>query len=440
MSLTTTKYSYPTNELLTRADIVKRYLLETGFGLTGTAEAGSSSTTIIAQRLKSGQYRAEDYEGGFVRISTTTDALAPQGEVRAIDSFIPEQGKLVTEPPFSAAVGAGDTYQIFRLVHPQDILDHIDNLVENLFFPAWAFLSEVPDGDMEQATTTGDWQATNATLSKTSAEPVMHGKRYLSVVSTGANGYASLINPISIEPQNQQYHCSAMVRAATSGTTARLTLYDETNGAVIQYKDVTRRQNVRLYLDNIHLPTNCYQVNIRLETVESGKTTEWDDVVFYAVGAQRISLPWWISDQSQLKAIFRYAPKSLDTNVYLADYEGRRTQAWNYQDDAFGRGMHHITSNIESVANPLYIYATRPETAFASDTDVIHADADHMHANLMARVFASMAGYPSSGSIDQRWVTDRQKFWAMEAKQQDYQQAKRTLGALQAETYDVMLR
>lgn len=77
--------------------------------VTGTATGGSVTTIVDTTRL----IQADSYWNGFwAFVITTTDSLAPQGEAQKVYSFTNSSSTLTVELPFSAAVGAGDTYGV----------------------------------------------------------------------------------------------------------------------------------------------------------------------------------------------------------------------------------------------------------------------------------------------------------------------------------------
>ena len=77
--------------------------------ITGTATGGALTFIIDNARL----LQTDDYwNGQKVYIKTTTDSAAPIGETRRVSDFTGGAKRLEVELPFSAAVGAGDTYGI----------------------------------------------------------------------------------------------------------------------------------------------------------------------------------------------------------------------------------------------------------------------------------------------------------------------------------------
>lgn len=96
---------------LTKAQFRTRVREQSGdpVRVTGTATGGSVTTIVDTTRL----IQADSYWNGlWAFVITTTDSSAPQGEAQKVYSFTNSSNTLTVELPFSAAVGAGDTYGV----------------------------------------------------------------------------------------------------------------------------------------------------------------------------------------------------------------------------------------------------------------------------------------------------------------------------------------
>jgi len=86
--------------------------------ISGTATGGSKTTVADTAALT----QADDYwNGRKIFITATTDGLAPQGEGRKIADFVNSSKTAILEMAFSAAVEAGDSYQI--AIWPDPVYD-----------------------------------------------------------------------------------------------------------------------------------------------------------------------------------------------------------------------------------------------------------------------------------------------------------------------------
>lgn len=81
--------------------------------VTGTATGGSTTTIIDTDLLDSGQYADDHFNGADLYMYDTTDDAAPEGEARYCTDFVQSTGTLTVGKEFTAAVGAGDTYEIY---------------------------------------------------------------------------------------------------------------------------------------------------------------------------------------------------------------------------------------------------------------------------------------------------------------------------------------
>lgn len=399
---------------LTRPQLFQRLARATGLLTYGTATGGGRDTLIDTTRLQSHQLSTGDNIGAWLRVASTTDGLAPVGEIRTVTGYKPDLGTLTVNPNFTASVESGDTYELWR-VDPSLVLDMVDScLTDDLYMPCWTILSEVSDYDMEQPGTT-DWTEANATVAKSSAEPraSLYGKRYLTVAATSALGYARS-NLLYVEP-GKTYHCSAVARSESAGTTARLVLYDEVNGVVLQSWDSSRLQPARVWFTWL-VPSGCHTVSLRLTTVESGKTTDWDEVCFYPLYAQDIALPWWVKTANQVKGIFQLNPLRLSQNIWDSQLAGERDARWDKTQISFGRGQLRALARIGLLDSfPVFMLGARNETSYASDTEVKLIDPGLFVACVKYRLYEYLSQPLVTGVLDAANIKDK-----LPAAYQDY--------------------
>ncbi len=439
MALITSAWTTATAESITRADALKRILRE-GFGEYGTATGGSASTIVDTGMLKSSGFPDDKYKGMWARIEYDGGgaAAAPEGEIRPCTGSTASSGTATVNPDFSAAVASTDRYQLWAFMHPQKVLDTLDQVMkQDAYLPEWTILTEVPDGDMEQNNVT-DWTASNATVTKVTAEPALWGKRWLSVVTTTAGGYAAS-NAMRVIP-GKKYHLSALVRASAASTTPTLTAYDLTNSATISAKTTLHQSTVRLWME-FTAPATCYQVSIRLGNAENTVTSYWDEVCMFALDTKDLPLPWWVTNKGQVKGIFRTSWTSLGADVWDAMPVGvLDRERWNFRDSAFGRGQLRIVSSQGGVSGPMYVFGTRPETAWANEnTETKHIDIDWLTARMMSILLRQMQGSLSIGLQHADWVAERQKYWDAEWKVERRKQEERLQDALQAQAPEVFV-
>lgn len=101
--------------------------------ITGTATGGTTATLIDTSGLA--RFTDDDaLNGALLYISDTTDEQAPEGEARFVTDYIASSKTLTVSPAFSAAPGAGDTYELY--LAPLQ-LDDWDQCVNDAIGSAW---------------------------------------------------------------------------------------------------------------------------------------------------------------------------------------------------------------------------------------------------------------------------------------------------------------
>lgn len=413
--MVTSTYTLPTIERLNKTSVIKRFLRESGLGFYGTATGGGTTSIVDTVRMANGGLNDDFAEGwAYILKDAGGSAAAPEGEIQPLSAFVASTGT-ATIGTVTAAVATGDEYAIFTVIHPQEVLDHLTELLTSeIYIPCWTVLTNIPDGDMEQSNTT-DWANSNATLAKATAEPAMSGARYLSVTAGAANAYATPAANISVLP-NKKYHLSALVRT-DAATSATLSAYDITNSASIDSVTYAGTGTQRLWME-FTTPAGCYNIKPRLTTVTDTKITYWDDVVLYGLDDVELPGPWWAKDSDQIKGVFQMRPFSTGTNTWDATLRGERDTRWDFRDDSFGRGQLTFVSRYGTANSwPVYVKGTRNETAFSNNnSDYKHLDPNLINAGLCFKAFSALSSYRNAGSTNMEWIRERRAFWEGEWK------------------------
>lgn len=399
----------PQVEGLTRNQVLKHFLSESGLGVTGVATGGSDEVLVDTSARQSSVYSPATYEGQWLRINDTSNSLAPEGEIRPVTVYTPAAGRLAVSPQFSATIESGDDYELWR-IEPQRVLDLLDRiLTQDLFIPCWTVLSELPDYDMEQTAVT-DWIGVSATPTKSSAEPPMAGEKYLVVTATGANGYAR--TPlIGVEP-GKPYFVSALARYSTSN--GELRVWDETNNALIKSITVDTRYNIRPSAD-FNTPATCKQVTIRLVTVTNAGVTEWDEVVLYSQEARSIALPWWVKSRSQVRDVYQLHGNPVRNDLWTDELRGialAEGRQWRIRDNPLGRGQLRLQLIEGHMSHPIYIMGLRNETAYADNhVEIKHVDLNYLTTCLCYRTFSHLLQSPDVAYLERKWLNERRNYY-----------------------------
>lgn len=93
----------------------------TGGLIQGTATGGSTTTLIDTNLLDSGEFADDHLNGSDIYITDTTDDLAPKGEARYCTDFTASTGTATVGKAFTAAPGAGDTYDVYMKYTKEDL-------------------------------------------------------------------------------------------------------------------------------------------------------------------------------------------------------------------------------------------------------------------------------------------------------------------------------
>lgn len=420
----------------TRNDIFKRFLRETGLGVYGTVTgiAGGATTSFDdTTKLKSAQFPTDQWKGAWARVSKNYDSVgtAPENETKAITAYDPATNGRITAGTFSAAIAAGDEYEIWRFPNPAEVIDDLNVVMkEDIFLPCWTILSEAPDFDMEQNNTT-DWTAgANTTLSKSTGEPVIQGARWLALSSAAGNsGSAYNTNPFNVEP-NRKYAVS-VVCYNTVGVTLTLEAYNQSVGATIKTATWDRRYPGRIHFE-FTTPSNCYNLRIFLRHGDNGIETNlsyWDELCLYQADAADIALPWWVKNKNQIRGVFSLKPidiGSTDGAAWDALLTGSFIQNYEIRDNAFGRGQLRLVFQNGNLPGPLFIFGLRNETAFTNDnTDTKRVDQNLIIAALAYRVFKRLKTFPNSNAMQTKWIETQFVEWEKEFKKRNRSQSER---------------
>ena len=425
--MVTVSPSFSQVESITREELLQRVLRESKVGGYGVATGGGTTTVVDTGKLQSSQFNAQEWVGGWVRIVTTTDAAAPVGEIRTVTTYAPATGTITVDPAFSANLTAGDTYELWKYPHPQDVLDMIDTLMrEDIWLPSWATLSEVPDGDMEQSGVS-DWTDTNASSVKVTSEPALSGERWLEVTASSAGGYSSTFS-FGVEPGGS-YYTGALVMPI-GAYTGELVAYDVTNS--VNIKSVT---SDRRYINGVGfdftVPATCYQIALHLVGQEINSVVRWDDIMLWGYNAPDIALPWWVKNKDQVKGIFRFERWQAGNTTRFPRLTRGINGQYGYYDDSFGRDQLRLFRSSGQMPLPIMIMGTRNPTAFSDDTSAKRIDENYLFTCVMYRLFSMLDNNPASAKLNREWLQSKLRDWRNDWLMVSYQQAERIEQVLQ---------
>jgi hypothetical protein len=423
----------------TRNDIFKRFLRETGLGVYGVVTGIGGGATVSfddTTRLRSSQFNINDWIGAWARISKNASGVssAPENETFAVTNYDPTTNGRITAGTYSGSIAVADEYELWRFPHPKTVIDDLDVcLQEDIFLPCWTVLSEIPDFDMEQ-TGTSDWSEINGTMSKVSTgNPYLTGKRYLALSGAVAGTVrVRSANEIKVEP-GKRYHLSAVGLAADDNNTLALSAYDVTNSTVIQSTTWDRQYPGRMVVE-FTTPSTCHAVKVEFThtSTDDNNLSYWDEVCFYPMDSYDISLPWWVKNKSQVKAIFDMDMEQVGDKVYDPVLRGVNRNLYDIRDDAFGSGQLKIVARNGGLRGPIFIFGVRNETAYSNDNaDTKRIDANLIIACLAVKVFKRLKTFPNSNAMQTNWVVQQYNEWENTYKRLFRQQGERIEEILQ---------
>ena len=423
-----------TVEGVSRNEIFKRFLRETGLGVYGTVTGVAGGATVSfddSTRLKSTQYSSNDWIGGWARIGKNANSAsnAPENETFPVTNYDPTTNGRITAGTYSASIEVSDEYQLWRFPNPQTVIDDLDVVLkEDIFLPCWSVLSEHPDFDMEQNNTT-DWEAITGSIAKVITGPYIGGKRYLGVTASGGVGSCRSANEIKVEP-SKKYYLSASGYADDDNNTLTLAAYDVTNGATITSKTVawSRQYPGRLAFE-FTTPATCFSIKVQMSHASNAATgiAYWDEIILYPMETYDIALPWWVKNKNQIRAVFGMDLEQIGTDVYDSCMRGQLiANEWDIRDDAFGKGQLRLVKPAGNISRPLFIFGVRNEVAFANDTvDTKRVDANLIIAALARKVFKRLKVFPNSNAMQLDWVQNQYEEWERNFSRLQRQQSER---------------
>lgn len=125
---------------LTLLDVSAAIIREFG-GPHYTATATGGTATTVVDATNGPLFPDSWWTNAWVKVTSTTDHLAPEGEVRRVTAFVGATGTWTVGAAFTAAVGAGDTFSVWSGPTPAELSGAISDAVA-ASFPSFYQLEE----------------------------------------------------------------------------------------------------------------------------------------------------------------------------------------------------------------------------------------------------------------------------------------------------------
>ncbi len=357
---------------------------------------GGSVTTIAASSYAFTDAPTTKYSGVYVYVATTTDGLAPQGEIRQVRSagFVGSTGTWTVSPAFSAAVESGDIIIFLYGLHRSDYVQCLNRGVTNCYVEAWLPLTLIADGDMESSGV-ASWSAvgTPTTRAKTAtAANVLLGKRALSLASDATDeGATSVAVPVTA---GEQLIFSAPISCPTGSVRAQL--WDATNSAEIYGATVSQEAWTEVRFQ-AGVPATCKNVTIRFisKTASSTWYVGWAGLLSQERDYYRV--PSTMGETNFIEEVLAL-PQGYPSTVgdsYII-FSEERLFPWPHGEPIKDyQGANSFTLSVATPsAYPLFVKFRRPETALSADSDTTSLPAEAVERTALHHLFKILAGRP----------------------------------------------
>lgn len=337
----------------------------------GTATAASATVLTDSGIAMSGA-RASSFDHCWIKIVTTTDGAAPQGEIRQVSegTFVPTTGAMTMQSAFSATLDIGDTYEVHYDLHPAEVDRLGAKVLRNVWapeeIPLTADYGIIDDANMEASGVT-PWTVSGATRTKVAAAGLAGGEQVLSVVDSGSgNGYA---RPAAFAVEPGLTYCVAALAQNQAGSTSRLRVVDADSGATIAETDVSSALIWRELSVQFTPPSTTTSVHFRLLSVAASGTVYWDELQVWVLGTYTYLLPSVITMEEQVIGVigYRLGDGAEGAGIYIAGQ--RRPAKLNYElskNDWPAVNEARVIVDVDANVRP-YAKLRKPITAPAAD-------------------------------------------------------------------------
>lgn len=367
--------------------------------LEGTALDTSTTTSLTANELHDDEANALLYRGGWVYIYAGTAVE----DYRRIASYTAEAtattGSLAPTRPFSSAPTSTSSFIAYTgALSPDDIKRYLNKALRRMRRERFLPYTLVTDGLMEQSGTT-NWVGSSATVAKvTSAATVYEGGRALQVTNTGATGYAYSVNVPVVPGQTLALAAAGRVTTTSGTATARVRLWDVTNGASIDTETFTARSQVLALMTGMTVPSGCFEVQVRLGADETAIVTAWDMVLLWRQNDRQFALPSDVGSRESVAGVWTMTPQQaspLGGRLYEArsmrPFLQPRTH-WDILADPMGVTPYLLDLSRGTTPQwPFGVQAYLPWDELSAYTDTTNANMDDLNIYARALGFAYLA-------------------------------------------------
>ena len=371
---------------------------------------GGSTTTAVASTYAYTSASANSYDGVWIHVASTTDGLAPQGEIARVTSggFAGASGTWTIAPTLTAALGSGDIVYFLYGPNRQAYLDAFNEIIQNAYAPAWLpFPNLVTDGHME-VSGVGNWTdvLTPTTKAKsTTAARVFCGTSSLNVISNVVDEGVTTDN-IDVLPGETLLVSAALQLDAGD---AALQLYDVTNATILDQVEGIDFEGWSIPFFTWTISGSTEQVAVRILSDTVAATTMYIGYVQVLSMSRTVyTLPAALDNIRHIDDIF-YWPlrRGTDLNrVYIPQTDQRIS--WPYNKDGL-RDYQGANSQkleiLEQPRYPLFMQFRREEAAATLDTSTTTLPQQMVIEGMLASMYEKEAmRYRANSQISRQYV------------------------------------
>ncbi len=323
-------------------------------GTTAAAHADNADVYIIGPAL-----------GEIARVTNT--------------NFSGSNSKFTLAPALSASLISGTEYEIHYHFYPNQIRDKANEILGNVRHPIFLPLTLISNGDFENSSGANtNWTAGGTAALANETSTVLFGRQSLKVTASADDDYAESA-AVYIPPETSVL-CAAYCYI-TSGDSAKMILYDNSNGANIDtaYSDVT---GWVLFMFEADTPAGCESLSMRLESQSNGDITYWSAAVLLPEQRKVYDYPTSLDWSEDFEGVF-YFPLgnglsgSNDSNAYRIFEQS--TEKWSETKtlrDETAVIPFRIQILRTPIIRPLFVRGNVDYGSLTEDTDTTYAPDD----------------------------------------------------------------
>jgi len=388
----------------------------------GTATSGSATAVTDTSAALPGS-TVDHFDYAFIKITTTTDGLAPQGEVRAVsEGGWTNTGSWDVLTDFSAAVDTSDTYEIHFGPHPVWLDRLINKYARNFHYktlwPLSLHIVLVDDNDFESASNGWITPVTGTEGKETTI--VFNGVRSGSLTNAAANDYLTSAGDFDVVAGKSYY--SSVMSSVLPNSDALFRMWDVTNNVSIEASATVGQHAWTELMFQWTVPTGCRRVQPRLVGVGANDITYWDDYQTWSGDSAIYPLPSWITRKEQIKDVVVY-PQGTGSVGGDSDYRSNERQGqsipWRFEREDYG-ALEEIHLWVPDIGmNRPYVICERPiaettadyATTTANTIPIDSQTADLLVSGVLSEAFRELASRSTDSAHYEKQAKYHEGIW-----------------------------